>query len=347
MYFDPEPKRRKDDFFNMEREMESFLRALSSSKLIIVTGLRRYGKTSLILTGLNEAGVDYVFLDCRLLPSGVISVGDLMTLLEEELGKKSWAGKLLERVEGIRIGDFGIRFRRVKRETLIEVIRMLEGKVLVIDEAQELRRSNLRFDSILAYAFDHLDLRIVVSGSSVGTLYGFLGIDDPSSPLFGRPYVEIKVRKLERREAEEFLSRGFEMEGMKVPERVLEEAVERFGGIIGWLTHFGFSMARGGKSMEEIFEDASKLAAREVENALLLYGIARPRYVEALKVVATLHRARWSDVKRGIEAKLGKIPNNTLSAILRNLVNLGFMDKEGEFYSIADPVLRSGIRYIS
>ena len=67
-YFNPEPKKRREDFFDMEREWNSLDRALSKGKLAIVTGLRRYGKTSLILTYINESGKRYVYLDCRLLP---------------------------------------------------------------------------------------------------------------------------------------------------------------------------------------------------------------------------------------------------------------------------------------
>ncbi|MCX8189533.1 MAG: hypothetical protein N3F64_07450 [Nitrososphaeria archaeon] len=52
MYFSPEPKRRKEDFFNMEEELRMFQKILSLGKLIIVSGLRRYGKTSLILAAL-------------------------------------------------------------------------------------------------------------------------------------------------------------------------------------------------------------------------------------------------------------------------------------------------------
>lgn len=81
-YFKIELKRRKEEFFNMENELNQFIRSLKDNKLIVVSGLRRYGKTSLILTGLNEAKADYIFIDCRLLPSGMISLRDFFSLLE-------------------------------------------------------------------------------------------------------------------------------------------------------------------------------------------------------------------------------------------------------------------------
>ena len=57
-YFDPEPKRRKEDFFDMEDVVGEFRRGLEVSRFIVVLGLRRYGKTSLILTTLNDMNVD-------------------------------------------------------------------------------------------------------------------------------------------------------------------------------------------------------------------------------------------------------------------------------------------------
>jgi AAA+ ATPase superfamily predicted ATPase len=326
----------------MEAELRELSDGLKWEKLVIVTGLRRYGKTSLILTYLNEEKLDNIFLDCRLLPPGMISMGSFLELLEAELTRKSWARRILSRVEGISISEIGIRFKERDLNSLISALHALEGKILVIDEAQELRRSRHRFDSIIAYAYDHLDLKIILSGSQVGLLYRFLRVDDPEAPLYGRPFKEVRMRKLSDEEAMDFLRKGFEQAGMKVSDDILEEA-RRFDGIIGWLTYFGFSMISNRESVEIIERRASKLAISELEHALRIYGLAEARYREALKVIATLERARWTQIKRGIEARIGKIPSNTLSSILSNLVDSGFLEKTEEGYKIADPVLRSGI----
>jgi AAA+ ATPase superfamily predicted ATPase len=343
MHFDPEPKTKREDLFDMEAELRELSDDLKWGKLVIVTGLRRYGKTSLILTYLNEEKLDNIFLDCRLLPPGMISMGSFLELLEAELTRKSWARRILSRVEGISISEIGIRFKERDLNSLVSVLHALEGKILVIDEAQELRRSRHRFDSIIAYAYDHLDLKIILSGSQVGLLYRFLRVDDPEAPLYGRPFKEVRMRKLSDEEAMDFLRKGFEQAGMKVSDDILEEARRRFDGIIGWLTYFGFSMISNRESVEIIERRASKLAISELEHALRIYGLAEARYREALKVIATLERARWTQIKRGIEARIGKIPSNTLSSILSNLVDSGFLEKTEEGYKIADPVLRSGI----
>ena len=346
--FDPEPKRKKNEFFDKEEELRAFLEAVGREKLIVVTGLRRYGKTSLILTGLNESGREYVFVDCRLLPSGMVSLRSFLDLLRSELSRKSWARRLLELLGGFSIStqltgvNVGLESGRA-RDKLLEVLRGLEGRVLVLDEAQELRRSGFRFDKLLAYAYDHLDLTIVVSGSQVGLLYRFLRVRDPDAPLYGRPYREVRVSRLEQREAREILRKGFEEEGVRVDDRLIEEAVEALDGIIGWLAYFGYMKCREGLSLAETLETASRMAASEVEKTLEVYGPAKPRYLEALRVVATLGEARWSEIKRGVESRLGRVPNNTLAGILKNLVDAGLLEKVGGGYRVPDPLVRRAV----
>ncbi|MEM1547116.1 MAG: ATP-binding protein [Candidatus Methanomethylicia archaeon] len=348
MYFDPEPKTRIEDFFNMEEELKSFTESLNKEKLIVVTGLRRYGKTSLILTGLNISGSEYLFLDCRLLPSGIISIRDFLILLEDELNRRSWTRRILHGVEEVSIGDFGLRIRRMERNTFLKLVERLKGKILVLDEAQELRRSNYNFNDLIAYIYDHLDLKVIVSGSKIGLLYNFLKVNDPEAPLFGRPYMEVKLGKLSPQKAKEFLVRGFEQEKVKISDDIIEEAVRKFDGVIGWLTYFGHSYARSRETISMIVEKASKLSANEVNHALNIYGIGRERYVSILKIVASSEGLRWSEIKRAFEAKHGRIPNNTLSNIIKNLVNQGLLEKIDDYYEVTDPILKIGIsRYLS
>ncbi|MEM0054355.1 MAG: ATP-binding protein [Nitrososphaeria archaeon] len=343
MYFSPEPKKRKEDFFNMEEELEMFQKNLGLGKFIVVSGLRRYGKTSLILTALNSLGLDYIFVDCRLLPPGMFSLNDFIFLLEDELNRRSWAKRLLKNVDGVELSGLRLRFRRRDRTLLLNVIEKLEHKILVIDEAQELRRTNYRFDSLLAYIYDHIDLKVVISGSQVGLLYKFLRVKEPEAPLYGRPYLEVKLKRLNVQKSREFLERGFEQKGLNVSSTLIDEAVNRFDGIIGWLTYFGYSYARSRRSVEEVVEKASKMSVNELKHAIEVYGLGKKRYIETLKIVASSDSLRWSEIKRALEARMGKIPNNTLSNILENLVNQGFLEKANEGYSIADPILKIGI----
>jgi len=343
-YFNPEPKKRREDFFDMEREWNSLDRALDKGKLAIVTGLRRYGKTSLILTYINESGKRYVYLDCRLLPPAV-SVNSFRALLESELAKNSWGIRLLENVRSfeVQLGGFGLKVSGKGEESLLRTLKAIEGSVLIIDEAQALRASSYRFDALLAYIFDILDIKLIISGSQVGLLYRFLRLEDPEAPLYGRAYSEVRLSPLPGEKAREFLARGFEQEGIAVDEGLIEDAVENLDGVIGWLTYFGHSMAAGGLSAERIYEMASLLAADELKGALKLYGPGEPRYREALRIIATLGSASWSEVRRGVEARLGRMTDSTLSNVLRNLSDAGFIAKNEGRYAVVDPVQRRGI----
>jgi len=67
--FDLTPKRCRRDFYDFEHELEQLHRLYMSSRIVAVLGPRRIGKTSLILTFLNEWSVPNVFVDCRRVPS--------------------------------------------------------------------------------------------------------------------------------------------------------------------------------------------------------------------------------------------------------------------------------------
>src|SRR5579875_319139 len=310
MYFDAEPKRDIRDFFDMEESLRSFESALNRGKLVVVSGLRRYGKTSLILTGLNKMNVQYLFLDARLLSAAtMISLSDFLGVLEDALNGVSWGKAVLKSVEGVEVGGFGVRFRNRSRETLLHTLHALSGKVIVIDEAQLLRRSNVRFDQLIAYVYDHVDAKVVVSGSQVGLLYRFLRASDPDAPLFGRPYIAVRL----------------------------------FDGVIGWLTYFGFTHSRSKEQPQDVFRKASRLAAKEASSVLNTYGIAKRRYVEVLRTVASGDQVRWSEIKRGVEARLGRMPNNALANILRNLVDSGLIERRQSGYAVPDPALKNGV----
>lgn len=340
-YFDPQPKTRREDFFDKDEELEKLSRGLRHGKLVVVSGLRRYGKTSLILTCLNEEKYDYVYVDCRLLPHGMISMNSVLKLFREELERRAWARRVLRRVEEVTVGGVKVRLRG--EEALVDLLQALEGKVVVLDEAQELRRSRYRFDKVLAYAYDHLDVKLVVSGSQVGLLHRFLRVDDPEAPLYGRPYIEVRVSRLSEERSRKFLIEGFRQYEVKVHDEEIEEAIKWFDGVIGWLTYFGHSKVVGGEDFQSIVVKASRLALSELEHALKIYGTAERRYREVLRAIAFAQPARWAQIKRWVEARTGEVPNNTLTSMIKNLVDSGFVEKTLEGYVISDPMLKNGI----
>ena len=89
-------------------------------------------------------------------------------------------------------------------------------------------------------------------------------------------------------------------------DEIIEELTERLDGIIGWLTFFGYNYTTDERNPERIYESAAKLSVEELNKALSIFGEVRAKYFEALRIMATLGSARRSEIKRGVEAKLGK-----------------------------------------
>ncbi len=103
----------------MEAEWNALNRAIERGKMAVVTGLRRYGKTSLIMTYLNESRAKYAYLDCRLLPP-TASLSSFESLLEEELAKVRWGSSLLENVRSVELQFGGIGVRAAKKSERAE-----------------------------------------------------------------------------------------------------------------------------------------------------------------------------------------------------------------------------------
>ena len=111
MLFSPEPKRRREDLFDFEEELQRFVNAVRDPlvRMVVVTGLRRTGKTSLLLVGLAEAELPYLYLDARALRSATteevyrLFEAGLSALLRRSSGLRQQLAAFLKRVEGVSV----------------------------------------------------------------------------------------------------------------------------------------------------------------------------------------------------------------------------------------------------
>ncbi|MEL9990587.1 MAG: ATP-binding protein [Thermoproteus sp.] len=352
MLFLDRPAERPDELFDRQEEAERLRRALEDRAAAVVVGMRRVGKTSLIKA--VTYGVPRVYLDVRAFEErGYIAYADLLDVLSGELRRLLPAfrrlAELLKSVRGVSVSGISVEFDRGKdAPRLIEILEALDklgeetGRkvVLVLDEAQELAK--LRGRTILpalAYAYDHLrHLTVVYSGSKVGLLYRFLKVEDPESPLYGRYLERIEVRPFPRELSLRYLEAGLREAGAPVDRELLEEAVDALDGVVGWLAYFGLRVLAGSKAaLQETLEYAERIVVSEFCHFVKAMG--SPRYVHVLKLAA--RGARWSDVKRYLTAVEGRaITDSETTKLLRNLVDYGFLEKRGEEYVVADPVLR-------
>jgi AAA+ ATPase superfamily predicted ATPase len=360
-FFD-RPIERPEELFDREEEFEGLRRALTTRAITVVVGFRRVGKTSLVKAA--TYGLPRIYVDARRFETSQYVTYDLFL---EEL-KRSLSGFMsldrkvaehLRAVKGLRLFgvsvDFSLRRSRPLFTAILEALNEWtrdKGSrlVFVIDEAQELiKMKGYSIVPSIAYAYDNLGgISFVFAGSKIGLLYRFLKVHEPTSPLYGRYMERVELKPFNKEKSVEFLRRGFEEHGFRVSEAFLEEAAERLGGIVGWLSYLGLRVLSKGEAslsiIDEVVEEASKIASSEFCNFVSAMG--SKRYVKVLKALGE-DGATWSQIKRYLEVRLGtRIYDSELARLLKNLVDNGFVEKRGGVYVIPDPILRHASKVI-
>ncbi|BBG22845.1 hypothetical protein IC006_0129 [Sulfuracidifex tepidarius] len=330
MILDERPKSRKEDLFDRDEELGLLLKAIRDGKpLILLTGIRRIGKTSVFQVALNEWGGSSVVLDCRKLKENY-GRKDLYSLLSGALSRTEKIRDLLSKVQGVSVvGNYvELKWGGERYVSLADLFDHLnERKVIVaIDEAQKLRGPlSSEVKDAIAHAYDYdRNVTFLLTGSEVGLLREFLGVDDEGSPLFGRHYVEVELSRFTREKSEEMLRKGFAEVGAE--EGGVGELVDAFDGIPGWLVFAGLRYVQG-KPIEEVKDLASKLALNEMR------GLSR-REREVLKCIGK-GRKGWKAMKECVEEmERSTVSTSVLDRALRNLEKMSLVRD----YSFLDPV---------
>ncbi len=353
-----------DEFFNYRDELNLFTEGLldNITRLIVIKGIRRIGKSSLVRVGCNVSGVNCLFIDVR--AYGFLSIDkfyDLLSRAFTEFVRSSSLSKriidVLGRVRGISVSGTGLSIEITDRrpsiivDILSSINRLAEDEGLcipvVFDEAQDLLFIR-GFRRILAYIYDYLDnIKIVLTGSEVGLIDRLLGYRDPNSPLYGRAYLEIVLKRLPRDKSIEFLVSGFREQGYNISMEAITEAINNLDGVIGWLTYYGYYTLKYGheKALEKTIADGSMIVANELKHFLANRMQARERYKVLLKALE--EPRTWSELKNILEMRIGrKIHPNQFTRYLKELESYGFIVKENNLYRIADPLIKHSLKHI-
>ncbi|BBE42798.1 AAA family ATPase [Conexivisphaera calida] len=334
MLFDPRPKASRGELFDREKELK-ILDDSVGKPLIVVAGIRRVGKSSLLMSFLeNWRGV---YVDLR----DVRTRADLYRKLSEGLsGSLRRLGEgFLSHIRGVRAMGLEVELKwkgtdSVSISGLVEELSAEERTVFVFDEVQGLRPPlSLELRNAVSYVYDNVpNSTVVLSGSEIGLLKDFVGVDNPESPLFGRYYTEVRVERFPRSLSMEFLERGFKEAGSGVSEDVVERGVELFDGIPGWLVYYGMAVVEG-RDMDEILESAVSLAEAEMEKL-------SDREKQVVKAIARGARS-WAEVRRAVEESSGAvIPKSALTRAVRRLEKLSVI----QGYQFLDPVYERAAR---
>ena len=317
LYFSVFEKKCREDLFDRDDELQAVLNALDrGDRFIVIKGVRRIGKSSLLNVALSESKLPYIKVDGRRLYSefGYITRDVFYRVLESELNRLVGFRKSLLRylgsVKGISVLGGGVVFEPSRREPYVfEILDQLnewagrigEKLILAFDEAHYFRFSVIRLQELIASSLDrHEYLYFILTGSEVGLLEEFLGFKDYESPLYGRYRVEIYLDRFTLEVSRRFLIEGFSQYNLNVSEEFIDKIIEVFDGLVGWLSYFGYWYATQGsivKDLDIVFkkflEEASGVVLNEISH-LLKYS---PRYRFILKAIARGY-TRWSEIYR-------------------------------------------------
>ncbi len=350
MLFDPRPKCSRNELFDRERELEEFHSLIEGNHpLILLTGIRRIGKTSLLCVFLNEAGLPYILLDARSLPPNY-GLRDIYSLLSASMSNPGFLNRMrrvLEMISGVRVMGVEVEVswkgrHPVSLATLFDYLGR-ERMIIAVDEAQRLRGPRGRvFLEALAHAYDYdRNLTFILTGSEIDLLYEYLGLGNPSSPMYGRYMDTIRLRRFSQEEALEFLEQGFRETGLSIPRSYVESIVSLFDGIPGWLTLAGNHVAsrRGAVGLEELKQQAVRIALSELRRLRETHG---ERILRILRLVAEGHNT-WGRLKRRLEEEEGRtVPRSALSHALNTLEKLSILRD----YEFLDPVYKEAARML-
>lgn len=322
MYFSPKVKEKREDFFNYEIMQEELKKAIEDRlvPLIAIYGLRRTGKTSLIRVVLNSLKKRYLWIDGR----DVQSREELKTKLAEEAQK-------LRRFSLKKISVKGIEFSLGAPKEGLDYLNK-HKVILVFDEAQLLK--NIHLDSTLAYIYDNFpNIKIILSGSEVGMLANFLGKENVNAPLFGRAVYELHTHRLDKEKASLFLQLGAKQLKISIKDKEISDAILNLDGIIGWLTKYGWFRRDypHKEALRKTLAEGKYIARDEFLKFSLRAG---KKYVSIIGAIKG--GAYWEEIK-----KKTRISDKQLAAMLKRLINYGFVEKHDKLYRIADPLLEA------
>ncbi len=368
MYFSIEPKKTREDLYDRQKELQELRNAVRDGRLVLLYGLRRIGKTSLIQVFFEESAKEFihVFMDCRsFVRNGRITRstfdGSFLENVKTAL-KKEKLKDILGTISKISVA--GVEFDLSKKKSNVDLFSYLDrineglqksGKKMIIalDEAQNLRfygRGGKDILNLFAHVYDYLgSISLILTGSEVGLLHDFLKSDDPEAPLFGRYINEISLERFQREKSVDFLSKGFNQVGIEIEKDEIEKAVEVLDGIVGYLAMYGF-VVYSKKDVPTALEETKKMAQKLVKKEIDELRNRTENYLYILKAVA-FGIDRFSTIKEYVSIHHDRITDQTLSNNLSTLVKQGFLEEKykelSKNYTIPDPMIKIAVLEMS
>ena len=363
MYIEARPKNEIKSLYGRDEEIKSLIRHIDNNEpLILITGFRRVGKTSLLKAVLNDRSYHSVFIDLRNLGYKThVTKKDMVGLFQKGIqsfldsqSHKEPLKSILKTVQDIKIPDVEIQFGFTSNDLdLPDLFSALDrlaknnstNIVIAIDEAQELRKVKcMNMTSIFVSVYDNCrNTILVLTGSEKGFLDDFVAFDDPDAPLYGRSKKEINLKLLTHEQGMDFFKKALKQRNVKIDEDVIKKAVKELGGIMGWLNDFGLVCIEHNKIDEKFIENVkktgSKLARKEFEK-FLTGRVASKRYTAILSNLS-VKPLSWTNLKKLVNSDLEEyVDGRNFSTLLESLQKSGFIQEDNKLYFVTDPLLK-------
>jgi len=116
IYFDFKPKETKEDLFDREEELKKLLSSKDES-IILLTGIRRIGKTSLLKVFLNESKLPYALVDVRYPLTSYRSLYTIFSNVLSQLNKERRVAEVLK----IRKGNFPLWYKYIRCHGILRI----------------------------------------------------------------------------------------------------------------------------------------------------------------------------------------------------------------------------------
>ncbi|MBI2151190.1 ATP-binding protein [Candidatus Woesearchaeota archaeon] len=351
MYFDTTPKTKRIDLFGRNFLLDTLISYSKdqSVRMIVLKGLRRTGKTSLLNVALAETKLTYLKIDVREAP--YYDRREFMAYLIEKIKDKigeSLFHKIIKYISKIEVSYKDIStafFLQIEQKfpTFFERLNEeLEKKneilMLAFDEVQLLHKIKFEYNFAAIYD-DYKQIKLILTGSEMGLLDEFLGKRDAESPLYGRALIELEVPKFNEEETRSFLLKGFEQLKKNISHEEIKEVISNFDGIIGWATQYGWFRNQGkshSQTISTVLEEGIKLTRKELDN--FLANRNKSKYLKILNWISKGYN-QWALIKHQFVNEENALSDRQLQLYLRELLDYGFIVKISENYFVTDPLL--------
>ncbi len=341
MFFSPQAKETEDDLFNYKVELNKLLDIMRHGPMGVILGLRRVGKTSLLKVAYNKFKGPKAWLDGLVVRDETHMWEVLNLKIKQILLNASLKYKFKNLIRNIEIEHVKIKWID---ENLEDVIRKEHVKgVLIIDEIQLLKKYGI--DKWLAYIYDHLPLRVIISGSQIGIVEKMIGeTKEGMKPLKGRLIRRIELKPLNFQKAQVFLIQGMEQINKRISEVEIQEVYSALGGFMGWLTYYGYyrQFYDHEYALNMVKKKAADITSDELLN--LLYYTDKT-YLMVLDAISNGYK-NWKSIKNFLSIQHSlKLSDSSLKRRLDRLIDMSFIIKKHMVYQLSDPLLKQGLKY--